>query len=251
VIVEPVAGSTGVLIPPKGYLKRLREICDQARHPADLRRGHHRVRPAGRRRSRRSYFGVTPDMITTAKGITNGHGADGRPSPAPISTTPSWIPPENMIELFHGYTYSAIRWPVPPRSRRSTPMRRRASDPRRRSGPYWEDGLHSLKDCPHVIDIRNLGLIGAIELEPSPGADQTRLLGLPEAYDDGLLIRTTGDIIALSPPLIISKAQIDELFDTLRDLTTPCGARQDPRRCARRSDPRHRGVEFACRMRRI
>ena len=85
------------------------------------------------------------------------------------------------------------------------------------SSQYWEDGLHALRDCPHVIDIRNLGLIGAVELEPIAGEPTKRAFSaFLKAYDDGILIRTTGDIIALSPPLIISKEQIDELFGKLR-----------------------------------
>ena len=86
---------------------------------------------------------------------------------------------------------------------------------------YWEDALHSLADCPHVIDIRNMGLIGAIELEPIAGAPTKRAFqAFLDAYDKGCLIRTTGDIIALSPPLIIEKAHIDQLFGTLRDVLT-------------------------------
>ena len=128
--------------------------------------------------------------------------------------------PEHMIEFFHGYTYSGnpIACAAGAR-RRSTPTRRRACSTRGAElAPYWEDALHSLKGEPHVIDIRNIGLIGAIELAADRRrADQARLLGLREgASRRGVLIRTTGDIIALSPPLIISKAQIDELIDQVR-----------------------------------
>lgn len=128
--------------------------------------------------------------------------------------------PKHMIELFHGYTYSAH--PLACAAALATldtyeeeGLLTRAAD----LAQYWEDGLHSLKDCPNVIDIRNLGLIGAIELTPIAGEPTKRAFSaFLKAYDDGLLIRTTGDIIALSPPLIISKEQIDELFGKLRSV---------------------------------
>lgn len=123
-----------------------------------------------------------------------------------------------MIEFFHGYTYSGN--PIASAAALATldtykeeGLLTRAAE----LSPYWEEQLHSLKDCPHVIDIRNTGLIGAIELEPIAGEPTKRAFSaFLKAYDDGLLIRTTGDIIALSPPLIISKDQIDELFEKLR-----------------------------------
>jgi beta-alanine--pyruvate transaminase len=126
--------------------------------------------------------------------------------------------PEHMIELFHGYTYSGH--PVACAAALATldtydeeGLLTRAAD----LAQHWEDGLHALRDCPNVIDIRNLGLIGAIELEPIAGEPTKRAFSaFLKAYDDGILIRTTGDIIALSPPLIISREQIDELFDKLR-----------------------------------
>jgi beta-alanine--pyruvate transaminase len=219
VIVEPVAGSTGVLIPPKGYLKRLREICDQH---GILLIFDEVITGFGRLGTpfATDYFDVVPDLITTAKGITSGVVPMGAVFCSSDIYKAFMTGPENMIELFHGYTYSAH--PLACAAALATldtyeeeGLLTRAAD----LASYWEDGVHSLKDCPNVIDIRNLGLIGAIELEPIAGAPTKRAFSaFLEAYEKGLLIRTTGDIIALSPPLIISKAQIDELFGTLRDV---------------------------------
>ena len=219
VIVEPVAGSTGVLIPPKGYLKRLREICDQH---GILLIFDEVITGFGRLGTpfATDYFDVVPDLITTAKGITSGVVPMGAVFASSDIYNAFMTGPENMIELFHGYTYSAH--PLACAAALGTldtyeeeGLLTRAAD----LASYWEDGVHSLKDCPNVIDIRNLGLIGAIELEPIAGAPTKRAFSaFLEAYEKGLLIRTTGDIIALSPPLIISKAQIDELFGTLRDV---------------------------------
>ena len=219
VIVEPVAGSTGVLIPPKGYLKKLREICDQH---GILLIFDEVITGFGRLGTpfATDYFDVVPDLITTAKGITSGVVPMGAVFCSSDIYNAFMTGPENMIELFHGYTYSAH--PLACAAALATldtyeeeGLLTRAAD----LASYWEDAVHSLKDCPNVIDIRNLGLIGAIELEPIAGAPTKRAFSaFLEAYEKGLLIRTTGDIIALSPPLIISKAEIDELFGTLRDV---------------------------------
>ena len=219
VIVEPVAGSTGVLIPPKGYLKRLREICDQH---GILLIFDEVITGFGRLGTpfAADYFDVVPDLITTAKGITSGVVPMGAVFCSSDIYNAFMTGPENMIELFHGYTYSAH--PLACAAALATldtyeeeGLLTRAAD----LASYWEEAVHSMKDCPNVIDIRNLGLIGAIELEPIAGAPTKRAFSaFLEAYEKGLLIRTTGDIIALSPPLIISKAQIDELFGTLRDV---------------------------------
>lgn len=217
VIVEPVAGSTGVLIPPKGYLKRLRELCTQ--HGIllifdEVITGFGRIGTP----FAAEYFDVMPDMITTAKGITSGVIPMGAVFCTKQIYETFMTGPDHMIELFHGYTYSAH--PVACAAALATldtyeeeGLLTRAAD----LASYWEAAVHSLKDCPHVIDIRNLGLIGAIELESIPGEPTKRAFSaFLKAYEDGLLIRTTGDIIALSPPLIISKEQIDELFGKLR-----------------------------------
>ena len=221
VIVEPVAGSTGVLIPPKGYLKKLREICDKH---GILLIFDEVITGFGRLGTpfATDYFDVVPDLITTAKGITSGTVPMGAVFCSADIYNSFMTGPENMIELFHGYTYSAH--PIACAAALGTldtyeeeGLLTRAAD----IASYWEDALHSLKDCPHVIDIRNLGLIGAIELEPIAGEPTKRAFSaFLEAYERGLMIRTTGDIIALSPPLIIEKSHIDELFDTLRGVLT-------------------------------
>jgi len=219
VIVEPVAGSTGVLIPPKGYLKKLREICDKH---GILLIFDEVITGFGRLGTpfATDYFDVVPDLITTAKGITSGVVPMGAVFCSSDIYNAFMTGPENMIELFHGYTYSAH--PLACAAALGTldtyeeeGLLTRAAD----LASYWEDAVHSLKDCPHVIDIRNLGLIGAVELEPIAGQPTKRAFSaFLEAYERGIMIRTTGDIIAMSPPLIISEAQIDELIGTLRDV---------------------------------
>lgn len=219
VIVEPVAGSTGVLIPPKGYLQRLREIC--TKHDIllifdEVITGFGRLGTP----FAVDYFGVVPDLVTTAKGITSGVIPMGAVFATKQIYEAFMTGPENMIELFHGYTYSGH--PIACAAALATldtyeeeGLMTRAAE----LSDYWADALHALKGLPHVIDIRNLGLIGAIELQPIDGAPTQRAFqAFLDAYEKGLLIRTTGDIIALSPPLIISKGQIEHLFDTLADV---------------------------------
>lgn len=216
VIVEPVAGSTGVLIPPKGYLKRLREIC--TKHDIllifdEVITGFGRLGTP----FAAEYFDVIPDMITCAKGITSGVIPMGGVFVTSDIYETFMTGPEHMIELFHGYTYSAH--PVACAAALGTldtyedeGLLTRAAE----LAPYWETALHTLKGMPHVIDVRNIGLIGAIELEPLPGEPTKRAFtAFLDAYENGLLIRTTGDIIALSPPLIVSKEEIDEIVATL------------------------------------
>ncbi|TLP44312.1 aspartate aminotransferase family protein [Cohaesibacter sp. CAU 1516] len=216
VIVEPVAGSTGVLIPPKGYLERLRAIT--AKHGIllifdEVITGFGRLGAP----FAADYFGVMPDMITTAKGLTNGVVPMGAVLTTAEIHDAFMTGPEHMIELFHGYTYSGN--PIASAAgiaTLETYQEEGLFEHANALAPYWEDALHSLKGLPHVKDLRNLGLIGAIELESIEGEPTKRAFSaFLKAYDKGLLIRTTGDIIALSPPLIISKAQIDEIFDTL------------------------------------
>ena len=219
VIVEPMAGSTGVLMPPKGYLQRLRDIT---RKHGILLIFDEVITGFGRLGTpfATDYFDVVPDLITTAKGITSGVVPMGAVFCSSDIYNAFMTGPENMIELFHGYTYSAH--PLACAAALGTldtyeeeGLLTRAAD----LASYWEDAVHSLKDCPHVIDIRNLGLIGAVELEPIAGQPTKRAFSaFLEAYERGIMIRTTGDIIAMSPPLIISEAQIDELIGTLRDV---------------------------------
>ena len=221
VIVEPMAGSTGVLIPPRGYLTRLREICD--RHGIllifdEVITGFGRLGTP----FAADYFGVTPDMMTVAKGLTNAAvpmGAvfvDGKIYETVINATPSGI------ELFHGYTYSGH--PLAAAAGLATLELYRTEGLFERAAslaPYWEDALHSLRALPNVIDLRNLGLVGGIELEPRPNAPGTRGFEVfLECFNRGALVRVTGDIIALSPPLIIERSQIDMLLETLSEAIT-------------------------------
>lgn len=217
VIVEPVSGSTGVLIPPKGYLQRLRELC--TKHGIllifdEVITGFGRLGAP----FASQYFDVKPDIMVTAKGLTNGVIPMGAVFVTAEIHDAFMQGPEHMIEFFHGYTYSGN--PIASAAALGTLDTYRDENLLTRAAeiaPYWEEKLHSLRDCPNVIDIRNLGLIGAIELKPIDGEPTKRAFNaFLEAYNDGLLIRTTGDIIALSPPLIITTEQIDELFDKLR-----------------------------------
>ena len=221
VIVEPMAGSAGVLMPPKGYLKRLREICD--RHGIllifdEVITGFGRMGAS----FASERFGVQPDMITSAKGLTSGVIPMGAVMVHDRIYDTFMEGPEQMIELFHGYTYSGH--PV------AAAAGLAALDVYQGEGlfdralelePFWQDALHSLKGLPHVIDIRNLGLIGAIELEPIAGKPTARAIdAFCQCFDKGVMIRTTGDTIALSPPLIITEAQITQVVDTIRDVLT-------------------------------
>lgn len=219
VIIEPLAGSTGVILPPKGYLQRIREICDK--HGLllifdEVITGFGRLgEPFGA-----DFFGVIPDIMTTAKGLTNAAAPAGavfvrkHVYDAFMENTAD----PNAIELFHGYTYSAHPMAMAAGLAaldvyEEEGLLTRASE----LADYWEDAVHSLKGLPHVIDLRNLGLIAGIELEPIPGKPTARAFdAFLRAWEKGLMIRTTGDIIALSPPLIIEKSQIDEIFDTLK-----------------------------------
>ena len=128
--------------------------------------------------------------------------------------------PEGAIELFHGYTYSGHPRRLRGGDRHAGHLRKKGCSQRAGDlAPYWEEAVHSLRDARHVIDVRNLGLIAGIELEPLPGAaDQRALEAFLQCFEDGVMIRTTGDIIALSPPLIIEKPQIDRIFTTIREV---------------------------------
>ena len=224
VIVEPVAGSTGVLMPPKGYLERLRKIC--TKHGIllifdEVITGFGRLGAP----FAAEYFGVTPDMITMAKGLTNGAVPMGAVAASRQIYDAFMHGPEGAIELFHGYTYSAH--PVACAAGLATQQiyRRDGLLTRARElADYWADAVHSLKGLPHVIDLRNLGLIGAIELEPIPGKPGARAFdAFVRAFEQGVLIRVTGDIIALSPPLIIERSHIDELFGRLAEVLRKSG----------------------------
>jgi beta-alanine--pyruvate transaminase len=218
VIVEPVAGSTGVLIPPPGYLKRLREITKK--HGIllifdEVITGYGRLgTPFGA-----DYFGVVPDIMVTAKGLTNGVIPMGAVMVSSEIHDAFMQGPEHLIEFFHGYTYSGN--PIASAAGLATLETYKEEGLLTRGAELakvWEDGLHSLKGEPHVIDIRNIGLVGAIELQPIDGHPTKRAFSaFLHAYENGLLIRTTGDIIALSPPLIVSESQIGEIIDGVRN----------------------------------
>ncbi|MDZ4138225.1 MAG: aspartate aminotransferase family protein [Erythrobacter sp.] len=219
VIVEPMAGSTGVLLPPKGYLERLRAIT---RKHGILLIFDEVITGFGRLGSAfaAQHYDVLPDMMTTAKGLTNGVIPMGAVLTTADIHDAFMTGPENMIELFHGYTYSGN--PIASAAGIATlevykeeGLFARAAE----MAPYWQEAIHSLKDLPNVIDIRNEGLIGAVELQGIEGAPTKRAFeAFLRAYDKGILIRTTGDIIAMSPPLIISKGEIDTLIGTLADV---------------------------------
>ncbi len=216
VIVEPVAGSTGVILPPKGYLERLRALTQKH---GILLIFDEVITGFGRMGApfASQFFGVTPDMITCAKGLTNGVIPMGAVITTGAVHDAFMQGPEHMIELFHGYTYSGN--PIASAAGIATLETYREEGLFQRAAeiaPYWEAALHSLRGLPHVIDIRNLGLIGAVELDPIAGEPTKRAFAaFLDAYESGILIRTTGDIIAMSPPLIIEKAQIDELIGKL------------------------------------
>jgi len=218
-IVEPMAGSTGVLLPPKGYLERLREIC--TKHGI-LLIFDEVITGFGRLGSSfaAEHFNVMPDLITCAKGLTNGVIPMGAVLATGQVHDAFMQGPEHLIELFHGYTYSGN--PIASAAGLATLETYREEGLFERAAelaPYWEDAIHSLKDHPHVIDIRNMGLIGAVELEPIAGEPTKRVFqAFLDCYDKDVLIRTTGDIIAMSPPLIIEKSHIDTLIGTLGDV---------------------------------
>lgn len=217
VIVEPVAGSTGVLIPPQGYLQRLREICDK--HGIllifdEVITGFGRT---GKPFAAQT-FGVTPDLMTVAKGLTNGCVPMGAVFASDKIHDAFMNGPEHLIEFFHGYTYSAH--PLACAAALGTldtyaeeGLLTRATEMQ----GYFAECLHAMKGEPNVIDVRNIGLVGGIELSPLPGEPAKRAFNVfLDCWEKGLLIRTTGDTIALSPPLIIERSHIDQIFDTLR-----------------------------------
>ena len=218
VIVEPVAGSAGVLVPPKGYLERLRELC--SKHGIllifdEVITGFGRLgRPFGSQR-----FGVMPDLFTTAKGLTNGTVPMGAVF-IKDSIYEAFMQGAEGIELFHGYTYSGHPLACAAGiGTLDTYEEEGLLDRVSELEAYWENAAHSLKGVRHVVDIRNCGLIAAVELEPRAGAPGKRAYeAFVKAFESGVLIRVTGDIIALSPPLIIEKPQIDRLFDCVREV---------------------------------
>jgi beta-alanine--pyruvate transaminase len=216
VIVEPVAGSAGVLIPPPDYLQRLRAICD--RHGI-LLIFDEVITAFGRTGNRfgAETFGVQPDLMTVAKGLTNGAVPMGAVLVDKDIYAAFMTGPEQAVEFFHGYTYSghpaaAAAGLASLDVYEDEGLYARASE----MAPVLEDAVHSLKGAKHVIDVRNIGMMAAIELEPRPGEPTLRANEMfRRCFDAGLLIRTTGDALALTPPLIIDEAQIGQIVDTI------------------------------------
>ncbi|HEY5000142.1 MAG TPA: aspartate aminotransferase family protein [Usitatibacter sp.] len=219
VIVEPLAGSTGVLIPPKGYLQRLREITKKH---GILLIFDEVITAFGRLGGSfaASVYGVEPDMITFAKGVTSGTVPMGGVLASSDVYQAFMAGPPGAIELFHGYTYSAH--PLACAAGIATlqlykdeGLFERAA----RMASVLERALHSLKGARHVIDIRNYGLVGAVELAPRAGAPGARAFeAFLKAYEKGVLVRQTGDIIAVAPALIVEEAHLDQIVQTLRDV---------------------------------
>jgi beta-alanine--pyruvate transaminase len=216
-IVEPVAGSTGILVPPPGYLQRLREICD--RHGIVLifdevitafgRLGAHFAAER---------FDVTPDIITTAKGLTNGVVPMGAVIVRDGIFDALMRGPEQAIELFHGYTYSGH--PLAAAAGLATLAVYRDEDSFARARalePMFEEAIHALRDAPHVVDIRNFGLMGGIELAPRGGAAGARgFEAFLKCFEAGVVIRNGGDVLQFAPFLDSSADELGCIFDTVR-----------------------------------
>ena len=216
VIVEPMAGSTGVLPPPKGYLERLRDITSE--HGIllifdEVITGFGRLGAAFAAQR----FGVEPDMIAMAKGMTNGVIPMGGVAVQGHVHDALMRGPAGTIELMHGYTYSGH--PAASAALMATLKiyaREQLFERARSLEAYWEDAVHMLRQAPNVIDVRNIGLVGGIELNPLEGRPGARGNDVyRRAFDNGLLTRVTGDTIALSPPLIVTEQQIDEIVEKL------------------------------------
>jgi beta-alanine--pyruvate transaminase len=213
VIVEPIAGSTGALPPPKGYLKRLRELC--TKH--DILLIFDEVVTAFGRMGKATgseFFGVTPDIISCAKGITNATIPMGATIVQDFIYESMMENADAPIELFHGYTYSGH--PVACAAALATLdiyKEEGLFDNAAHIAPVIEEAAHSLKGTKHIIDIRNLGVIAALELEPKKGAVGVRgFETMKKAWDLGLMVRANGDTLAFSPPLIINDSQVNEMF---------------------------------------
>jgi len=217
VIVEPVAGSAGVLVPPQGYLQRLREICNK--HGIllifdEVITGFGRLgQPFASQR-----FGVMPDLFTTAKGMTNGAVPMGAVF-AKDSIYATFMDAPEGIELFHGYTYSGHPLACAAGIATLDTYADEGLLTRVQSlEKQFEDCMHALKGSRHVIDVRNIGLMGAVELEPRPGKAGARAYeAFLKVFEAGVLVRWTGDTLAFSPPLIAEKGQIERIFSTVGD----------------------------------
>jgi beta-alanine--pyruvate transaminase len=223
VIVEPMAGSTGVLVPPKGYLERLKAICD--RH-GFLLIFDEVITGFGRLGApfAAELFGITPDIVCFAKGVTNGNVPMGGIVARKHIYDAFMQGPESAIEFAHGYTYSGHPLAAAAALAALDIYQREDLFNRAKAlAPYWEDAVHSLKGQPNVIDLRNIGLVAGIELASIPGKPGARAFdAYIRCFERGLLVRQTGDILALSPPLIIEKQQIDDMFGMLIEVLKTC-----------------------------
>lgn len=220
VIVEPLAGSTGVLVPPKGYLERLRELC--TKHGIllifdEVITGFGRLGAP----TASAYFGVTPDILTMAKAINNAAVPMGAVAASrAVHDAVVNAGAANAIEFFHGYTYTAH--PAAAAAAIATLdiyKRDRLFERAKELSGVFEDAVHELRGAAHVKDIRNLGLVAGVELESRPGAVGARAYDVfLKCFEAGVLVRYTGDILAFSPPLIVEEKQIDQIFSTVRDV---------------------------------
>ena len=218
VIVEPVAGSTGVLVPPQGYLQRLRELCDK--HGLllifdEVITGFGRTGSAFASHT----FGVTPDMIVFAKGISNGAVPLGGVLVKKEIYDAFMTGPESAVEFFHGYTYSGHPLATAAAIATMDVYEQEGLFERAKElAPYFEQAVHSLKGLPYVIDVRNIGMMCGVELEPVPGKPGQRAYErFLRCYEKNVMVRAAGEVIALTPPLIAEKKHIDEIVGTLTD----------------------------------
>lgn len=218
VIVEPMQGSAGVIVPPIGYLERVRELCTA--HGIvlifdEVITGFGRI---GELFSP-DRFGVMPDLITFAKGVTSGM----IPLGGVLATTEIYDAfmhgPEHLVEFFHGYTYSGH--PIAAAAGLATIDVYKSEglfERARALEPVLERAVHELRGERHIVDIRNCGLAAAFELEPRPGAPTMRAMEVfHRCYDNGVMVRYAGDVIAIGPPLTITEAQIGQIVSTIRD----------------------------------
>lgn len=221
VIVEPLSGSAGVILPPKGYLEKLRQITEK--HGIllifdEVITGFGRIGGA----FAASQWNVIPDMMTTAKGLTNGSIPMGAVMVSDSIYETCMHGPDGMIELFHGYTYSGH--PVAAAAALATLdiyEDENLFDAAEQIGQEFEQAVHTLADCPNVIDVRNVGLVAGVQLAPSDkGVGKRGFEVFNRCFHNGTLVRATGDIIALSPPLILESKHIDRMVSTLADAIT-------------------------------
>ena len=218
VIMEPIAGSAGVYIPPVGYLNKIREICDEHGILLILDEV---ITGFGRTGSNfgSDAFGVTPDIMTIAKGMTSGTVPMGGVLVKEEIYDAFMTGPEDAIEFFHGYTYSGH--PLAAAAGLATLKvyeEEGLFENARKLAPVLEEEIHQIKGAKHVIDIRNFGLLGAVELNPIEGKPTARALSVfRECYDRGVLIRTTGDTIAMCPPFIATADDVRKVVNTVKE----------------------------------